>query len=96
MQCQSNLLNQDATVDAIRNVVGCVVDLVADACRINRPMKVLPVYCTAGNHCSDGVVRFSQKRVLNLLKTSNGGRLLNVNVFGLIGVNDVQEIIQFA
>ena len=96
MQCQSNLLNQDATIDAVRNVVDCVVDLAHAARTHFTYAKVLPVYCTAGNHCSDGVVRFSQKRVLNLLKTSNGGRLLNVNVFGLIGVNDVQEIIQFA
>ena len=96
MQCQSNLLNQDATIDAVRNVVGCVVDLADAARRINISAKVLPVYCTAGNHRSDGVVRVSQKRVLNLLKTSSGGRLLNVNVFGLTGVNDVQEIITFA
>ena len=64
MQCQSNLLNQDATIDAVRYVVDCVGDLADAARRINIPAKVLPVYCTAGNHRSDGVVRFSQKRVL--------------------------------
>ena len=96
MQCQSNLLNQDATIPAVCCVVDCVIGL-ADAVRpINAPAKVLPVYCTTGNHCSDGVVRFAQKRVLNLLKTSNGGRLLNVNVCSLTGVSDVQEIMQFA
>ena len=96
MQCQSNLLNQNATIRAVRHVVDCVVDLAVAAQQNNVPAKVLPVYCTAGNRRSDGVVRFSQKRVLNLLKTSNGDRLLNVNVFGLTGVNDVQEIITFA
>ena len=75
MQCQSNLLNQDATIDAVRYVVGCVVDLADAAQRNNVPAKVLPVYCTAGNRRSDGVVRFSQNRVLNLLKTSNDEQL---------------------
>ena len=58
MQCQSNLLNQDATIDAVRNVVDCVVDLAHAARTHFTYAKVLPVYCTDGNHRSDGVVRF--------------------------------------
>ena len=61
MQCQSNLLNQDATIDAVRYVVDCVVDLADAARRINIPAKVLPVYYTAGNHRSDCAI-FSEAR----------------------------------
>jgi hypothetical protein len=57
--------------------------------------KILPVFCSAGQHRADGAAKNSVHRVLNALELGCG-RCYNANVFSLNGANDIEDRLKTA
>jgi hypothetical protein len=57
--------------------------------------KIVPVFCTAGQHRADGAAKNSVHRILNALDLGLG-RCYNANVFSLNGANDIEDRLKTA
>ena len=91
-EVQGNLLNQPRTVDAVKAICREVRQAVDEAMFTGKPVKLVPIYCTAGRHRSHGTAYMAEKRVLNTL-THNGTRVFNINTFILTECRSVVDVV---
>ena len=94
-EVQSNLLNQPRIVDAVKAICDRVRQAVDEAVSNEKPVKLVPIFCTAGRHRSSGSAYMAEKRVLNNI-THNGSRVFNINTFILTGCRYVADVIRLA